>query len=107
MTLVKMATEPWRPHSRELHREKGGGRRSPDHPNCPGHGGFRAPRVGGRSSTEIILKFSVMAAAVISRMRNIVGRSEIHPPAFSYTVRPRSHSDLIPWAQKIEFESCK
>ena len=23
------------------------------------------------------------------------------------TVRPRTHSDLIPWAQKIEFESCK
>ena len=22
-------------------------------------------------------------------------------------VRPRTHSDLIPWAQKIEFESCK
>ena len=25
----------------------------------------------------------------------------------SDTVRPRTHSGLIPWAQKIEFESCK
>ena len=24
-----------------------------------------------------------------------------------FTVRPKTPSDLIPWAQKIEFESCK
>ena len=26
---------------------------------------------------------------------------------FNYTVPPETHSDLIPQAQKIEFESCK
>ena len=25
----------------------------------------------------------------------------------TFTVRPKKPSDLIPWAQKIEFESCK
>ena len=32
-----------------------------------------------------------------------------HPPLllFPHTVPPETHSDLIPWARKIEFESCE
>ena len=78
MTLVKMATEPWRPHSRKPHREEEGGPET----TRPAQDTEGAPRVRGRSSTEINSMFSVMAVTVISRMRNIMGRSEIHPPAF-------------------------
>ena len=36
-----------------------------------------------------------------------IGKSVSAKCFLKSTVRPKTHSDLIPWAQKIEFESCK
>ena len=36
-----------------------------------------------------------------------LGPDFVPPSPFLLTVPPETHSDLIPWAQKIEFESCK
>ena len=45
--------------------------------------------------------------ARIDVVATVQGRDELQMAGRSITVRPRTHSDLIPWAQKIEFESCK